>query len=196
LATLLGVTLFVAACGSSSNKASSNAAPAASSTPASTSTATKAPATSSSGLTISTAKGPDGTYLTGASGRAVYLWVADPTGKSVCSGGCASVWPPVISNGTPNVSGGLSASGFTTFTRSDGKKQLAFHGHALYYFAADTTAGQLTGQGSNSFGAKWWLLSPSGTEITSSGSGASSSSSGGAAASGGSSTSTSGGGWG
>jgi predicted lipoprotein with Yx(FWY)xxD motif len=171
LAALLGVALLVAACGSSSKTTSSTAAPAASSTPST------AASTSPSGLTISTAKGPEGTYLTGASGRAIYLWVKDPTGKSVCAGACAALWPPVTGNGTPNVSGGLKASDFTTFARSDGTKQLAFHGHALYYYAPDQTAGQLTGQGSNQFGAKWWLLSPAGAAITSSGSGASSSSS-------------------
>jgi predicted lipoprotein with Yx(FWY)xxD motif len=183
-AALLGIVLLVAACGSSSKTTTTSAAPAASSTP---STTTKAPSTTSSGVTISTAKARGATYLTGASGRAIYLWVKDPSGKSVCSGACAALWPPVISNGTPNVSGGLNASGFTTFTRSDGGKQLAFHGHALYYYAPDQTAGQLTGQGSNQFGAKWWLVSPAGAAITSSGSGASSSSSGG---------SSSGGGWG
>jgi predicted lipoprotein with Yx(FWY)xxD motif len=38
---------------------------------------------------VSTVSGAHGTYLTGPSGRALYLWVADSSGKSVCSGACA-----------------------------------------------------------------------------------------------------------
>jgi hypothetical protein len=92
-----------------------------------------------------------------------------------------------------------------TITRSDGAKQVTYKGHPLYYYTADTSAGQTTGQGSNQFGAKWWLVAPSGSGITSgsasssgsstaasSSSGSSSSSSGGSSSGG----SSSGGGWG
>ena len=93
-----------------------------------------------------------------------------------------------------------------TITRSDGTKQVTYKGHPLYYYISDTKAGQTTGQGSNNFGALWWLVSPSGAAITKSvsgGSSSSSSSSGGGysrgsstSSSAGSSTSSSGGGWG
>ena len=43
---------------------------------------------------------------------------------------------------------------------------MTYDGHPLYYFAPDTSKGSLTGQGSDSFGAKWWLVAPSGTAIT------------------------------
>jgi predicted lipoprotein with Yx(FWY)xxD motif len=107
-----------------------------------------------------------GNYLTGASGRALYLWVADKGGKSACSGACTGVWPPVTTSGTPSVSGGAQASDLGTIIRSDGVKQVTYKGHPLYYYAADTSAGQTTGEGSNSFGAKWWLVAPTGSEIT------------------------------
>jgi predicted lipoprotein with Yx(FWY)xxD motif len=68
------------------------------------------------------------------------------------------------------VTGGALASDVGTTSRSDGTKQLTYKGHPLYYYAADTSAGQTTGQGSNSFGAKWWLVTPSGSSITSGGS--------------------------
>jgi predicted lipoprotein with Yx(FWY)xxD motif len=180
---VLGITLGVAACGSSSNTSSSS--PAASATPAASSSSPSA-----GGITIGTASGPDGTYLVGASGRALYLWVADSGGKSSCSGECAKVWPPVIASGTPKVSGGVSASQLGTIKRSDGSSQVTYNGHPLYYFISDSGAGTIKGQGSDSFGAKWWLLGASGAAITK---GASSSSSSGS--SGSSSTTTSGGGW-
>jgi predicted lipoprotein with Yx(FWY)xxD motif len=114
-------------------------------------------------------------YLTGASGRALYLWVADSNGQSACMGACAKAWPPLVSSSTPTVSGGVSASDLGTTTRPDGTKQVTYKGHPLYYFIADPTAGTTRGQGNNGFGAKWWLVSPSGTAITASGANASSS---------------------
>jgi predicted lipoprotein with Yx(FWY)xxD motif len=130
-------------------------------------------------------KGADGTYLVGPAGRALYLWVADKNGMSNCSGACATVWPPVIAKSNPSASAGVKVSDLGRITRSDGSKQLTYQGHPLYYYIADGHAGMTTGQGSNSFGAKWWLVAPSGAAITAGNSTA--------AASGGSS---SGGGWG
>jgi predicted lipoprotein with Yx(FWY)xxD motif len=64
--------------------------------------------------------------------------------------------------------GGADASALGTTTRSDGTKQVTYKGHPLYYFIADKRPGQITGQGDGSFGAKWWLLTPSGSAITTS----------------------------
>jgi predicted lipoprotein with Yx(FWY)xxD motif len=192
VAALLGVVLGVAACGGSGSSHPATA---------STTPSSSASSTASSGISIATAKGPMGTYLTGASGRALYLWVADSGGKSACSGACAQVWPPVIANGNPSASGGAMSADLGTITRSDGTKQVTYEGHPLYYYAADRSAGQTTGQGSSSFGAKWWLVTPSGTEITDvkssgSSSGGSSSSASASSSSSGSSGSSSGSSWG
>lgn len=169
-AALLGVSLLVAACGSSSSSSTTSAAaPAATSSSGSSASATA--------LSIGTAKGADGTYLTGASGRALYLWLADSSGKSNCSGACASAWPPLTTKATPAASGGVKAADLGTITRSDGSKQVTYDGHPLYYFAGDSGPGTTTGQGSDNFGAKWWLVAPSGTAITHSASSSSSSSS-------------------
>jgi predicted lipoprotein with Yx(FWY)xxD motif len=144
-----------------------------------------------------------GTYLTGASGRAIYLWSADKGGKSACSGACATTWTPVTTTGAPSASGGAVSGDLATITRSDGAKQVTYKGHPLYYYSADTRAGQTTGQGTNSFGAKWWLVAPSGSGITGTSSSSSGSSGSSSAASSGSSSSSSssggsssGGGWG
>jgi predicted lipoprotein with Yx(FWY)xxD motif len=163
LAALAGVMLVLAGCGSASSS-SSSATSASSSHPAAASTTTS-PA-SATGAEISTSKGPEGTYLTGASGRALYLWVADGNGQSSCSGECAKAWPPVLTMGTPIASGGVSAAGLATITRPDGTKQVTYHGHPLYYFVADPGPGTTKGQGSDSFGARWWLVAPSGAAIT------------------------------
>jgi predicted lipoprotein with Yx(FWY)xxD motif len=150
---LVAAAVFLAACGSSSNNNGGGGAPAKTSS-------------SSGKLTLGTANGADGTYLTDGSGRALYLWVADGDGKSTCTGACATAWPPLTAKGTPAVSGGVHASDVSTITRSGGATQVAYMGHPLYYYAGDGSPGQTTGQGSDGFGAKWWLVAPSGAAIT------------------------------
>ncbi len=170
LGALLATALLAAACGSSGTSSSTSA----SSTPAagSSSTATA----SSAALVITTKSGSAGSYLTDGSGRTVYLWVKDGINKSNCSGACASAWPPVTASGTVTASGGALSKDLGSITRSDGTKQVTYDGHPLYYYAGDTSPGQTNGQGSDGFGAKWWLVSPNGTMITASESGTSPSS--------------------
>ena len=128
---------------------------------------------------ITTKSGSAGTYLTNGSGRAVYLFVKDAANKSECSGACAAAWPPVPSSGTVTASGSAVSADLGSITRSDGSKQVTYDGHPLYYFAGDSGAGTTNGQGLNNFGAKWWLVAPSGASITGSGASPSSSSGGG-----------------
>jgi predicted lipoprotein with Yx(FWY)xxD motif len=157
--------MLVAACGSSgSTTSNATVAPSAGGSAAS-STANATPA-SSNGLAISTASGKDGTYLVGAGGRALYLWVADHGGMSSCSGACAKAWPPLTTKGKPIADSGVNASSLGTIKRSDGTTQVTYKGHPLYYFIADKAKGSIKGQGSDSFGADWWLVSPSGSAIT------------------------------
>jgi predicted lipoprotein with Yx(FWY)xxD motif len=147
---LLGTSLLVAACGSSSP----------------TTHTTRSSGSGAASVLISTAKGAAGTYIVGAAGRAAYLWVADSNGKSRCYGGCATNWPPLLTKATPRASGGVNAADLGTVTRSDGSKQVTYNGHPLYYYAGDGGGGTTYGQGSDGFGAKWWLVAPSGQAIT------------------------------
>ena len=191
VAALATAALIVAGCGSSSSSSSSAAAAPAAATSAASTTSSAAAAT---GVTIKTAKDSAGTYLAGPNGHALYLWVADSGGKSACSGACAHAWPPLVTKGNPSAGSGVNASDLGTIMRSDGTEQVTYKGHPLYYFIADTSAGSTRGQGSEGFGAKWWLIAPSGAAITA-GATASASYSG-SSSGGGSSSSSSGGGWG
>ena len=151
----LGSALLAAAC-------SSAAAAPASSAPAAGSPASA----SATGTVITTEAGSAGAFLTSGSGRTVYLWAKDGMNMSACSGACAAAWPPVPATGKLTATGGAKASDLGTITRSDGTKQVTYDGHPLYYFVGDSGAGQTNGQGSDNFGAKWWLVSPSGAQIT------------------------------
>ena len=154
----LAAVLATAAC---SAAAASPSAPA-SSAPAAGSSASA----STTGTVITTHAGSAGAFLTNGSGRTVYLWAKDGMNMSACSGACAAAWPPVPATGTLTATGGAKASDLGTITRSDGTKQATYDGHPLYYFVGDSAAGQTNGQGSDNFGAKWWLVAPSGAKIT------------------------------
>ena len=147
--------LLAAACGT-----------AAGSTTGSTAAGTPASSGSSTATVIESHAGSAGAFLTNSSGRAVYLWAADSMNKSMCSGACAGAWPPVTSKGQVTAANGAKAADLGTITRSDGTKQVTYLGHPLYFFAGDSGPGQTNGQGSDSFGAKWWLVAPAGTKIT------------------------------
>jgi predicted lipoprotein with Yx(FWY)xxD motif len=163
----LAAAATVAACSSAAN--STAAAPAA---PATGSPAAASPAggsaAASGGTVITTAKSSAGTVLTNGSGKAVYLWVKDTGAMSNCNGACAGAWPPVTTTGAATATGGAKASDIGTITRSDGTKQVTYDGHPLYYFSGDSGPGMASGQGSDAFGAKWWLVTPAGSDVTAS----------------------------
>ncbi len=89
-----------------------------------------------------------GSYLTDLKGMTLYTSDKDTSGVSNCTGACATNWPPYVSGATAQSQ--LPAN-ITVITRSDGSKQFAWKGMPLYYFASDTQAGQITGDGVNGF---------------------------------------------
>lgn len=165
LAIVATVLALVTACGSSNKSGNTGAAP------------SQAGGSSGAAAVVQTTSGSLGTYLTDGAGRTLYLWVADKSGPSMCYGGCAQAWPPLLTNGAPTAGKGVDASKLGTTNRKDGTTQVTYNGNPLYYFAEDTAANQTKGQGNNGFGAKWWIVAPGGDPITGSGGSASPSSS-------------------
>ena len=156
--------LLAAACGSAAASPSSGSQASGSQSSGSQSSAPASSGTASATVIASHA-GSGGTFLTDG-GRSVYLWNADAMNKSNCSGACAGAWPPVMATGKVTASHGVKPSDLGTIARSGGGKQVTYNGHPLYFFAGDSGPGQTNGQGSDSFGAKWWLVAPSGSQIT------------------------------
>jgi predicted lipoprotein with Yx(FWY)xxD motif len=168
---VLGATAVVAlaGCGSSGNGGSTGAAASSGGGlyGGDANTTAAPPAKSSSGTaTIATKKTKLGTILVDSKGRTLYLWVADKGGRSVCDGGCAQAWPPVLTKGAPKAAGAVKANLLGTTKRADGTTEVTYKGHPLYTFVEDHAPGDTTGQGSNGFGALWWVLSPAGQAIT------------------------------
>lgn len=138
------VALLVAACGNNSGTTTG-------SSPAPTATLAGAPTptTSGSGAVVQTASATvDGkavTILTNTKGMTLYYRTSDTT-TSVCSGGCAQDWPPLLfsGSGTPASTGQLP--GTLSVVKDANGTQVAYQGHPLYTFESDTAPGQTKGE--------------------------------------------------
>jgi predicted lipoprotein with Yx(FWY)xxD motif len=117
------------------------------------------------GAKVGIGKSPLGRILVDGKGITLYDFVKDKGTTSVCYGACAALWPPLIAKGKPIAGPGVRASLLGTTKRKDGKLEVTYNGHPLYYFVTDHKPGQTTGQGVNQFGGPWWVLSPAGKEI-------------------------------
>jgi predicted lipoprotein with Yx(FWY)xxD motif len=123
------------------------------------------PGHAASAATVKTRHGKLGTFLVGPNGRTLYLFKADKTSKSTCYGDCAKFWPPLLTSGKPKAAGKTKSSLLGTTKRTDGKMQVTYKGHPLYYFVSDKKAGDTKGQDINGFGAQWYVVAPSGKQI-------------------------------
>lgn len=114
--------------------------------------------------TVSTATSSEyGNYLVNADGMALYLFEADVQGeKSTCYDGCATAWPPLLSESAPTVSGKANADFLGTIERKDGTMQVTYNGWPLYTFIKDKAPGDTNGQDVHGFGGEWYLVSPQG----------------------------------
>jgi predicted lipoprotein with Yx(FWY)xxD motif len=117
------------------------------------------------GVKVALAPSPLGGILVDGKGITLYDFVKDKGRVSSCYGACAALWPPLITKGKPVAGRGVRASLLGTTKRKDGKLEVTYNGHPLYYFVTDTKAGQTTGQGVDQFGGPWWVLNAAGREI-------------------------------
>jgi predicted lipoprotein with Yx(FWY)xxD motif len=96
-----------------------------------------------------------GTILVDQDGKTLYLFEADAMNKSNCSGGCATVWPPITMSGTATAGSGVSAKLISTTMRPDGSSQVTYAGHPLYWYEGDSNPGDTHGEGLTDFGGSW-----------------------------------------
>lgn len=116
----------------------------------------------SGAATVRVADSDLGEILVDGEGMTLYLFTNDVAGKSNCSGGCATTWPPLIADGDLEAGDGVDESGLATIDRDDGTKQVAYNGVPLYYYAPDEAPGDTKGQG---VGGVWYVLGPDGKAI-------------------------------
>lgn len=106
-----------------------------------------------------------GMILVSSKGRTLYLFRKDKGGSSACTSSCAAYWPPLVARGKPTAGAGVKASLIGTTKRSDGSRQVTYNKHPLYTYTLDTKAGQVNGEGSSNFGAKWYAVSAAGAAV-------------------------------
>lgn len=170
-AALAALALVVAGCGGYSKSSGGSSKSAGASQPAysggSSGTSTAA---AGSAAKVSVKSSKLGKILVGATGRTLYLFLKDKGSTSTCSGPCATVWPPLVTQGKPQTGPGASAALLGTTKRIDGHVQVTYHGHPLYFYASDHAPSDTTGQALNQFGAEWYVLTPAGTKLEKKGS--------------------------
>ncbi len=90
--------------------------------------------------------------LVNTSGMTLYTFDRDvaASGKSVCNGPCAALWPPAAAAGDAKAEGD-----FTIVVRDDGARQWAYKGKPVYTYGGDKKAGETTG---DNFKDSWHVI--------------------------------------
>jgi predicted lipoprotein with Yx(FWY)xxD motif len=130
-------------------------------TPTPSPTATATTPAKRTGTVISSAKSEFGNMLFDGTGQAIYLFDKEQTTKPECYGACAEAWPPVLTEGTPTAEDGAKQDLLDTTKRTDGKTQVTYGGHPLYYYAHEAK-NEVKCHNIQGFGGLWLVVTPTG----------------------------------
>jgi len=164
LPAVLATVALAAGCGSSSS----------SETGKSSGTSTDASVAVTVPLATASVSSLHKTVITDAAGRTLYVLVPETSTHLLCtSSACLGAWPPVVAGSASQVARAFPGIGahLGTIKRADGTLQVTIDGHPVYSYAGDSGSGQAVGEGLQSYGGTWLVLSPSGTVIHASGEG-------------------------
>jgi predicted lipoprotein with Yx(FWY)xxD motif len=115
--------------------------------------------------TVSVHSSAYGKILVNSKGDTLYLWVKDKSNQSECNTDCLGVWPFLLISGKPTAGSGVNAKLLGTI-KVKGGNEVTYNKHPLYTYVSDVKPGIISGEGSTSFGAAWWVVSPAGNAIT------------------------------
>ena len=102
-----------------------------------------------------------GPVIADGKGEALYLFDKEETKRSECFGECATAWPPVLTKGAPRAGTGAKAKLLGTTKRPNGKLQVTYAGHPLYYYV-DDSPGTILCHDVAEFGGLWLVVKPNG----------------------------------
>ncbi len=102
-----------------------------------------------------------GSMLYDSRKQAIYIFEQDPKGKTVCYGECAVAWPPVYTEGEPQAAKGVKQSLLGTVKRRDGRSQVTYNGHPLYFYVNEAP-GEVRCHNVFLNGGTWWVIAPDG----------------------------------
>jgi len=122
--------------------------------PTSTTSITMAPAAST---TVTTKSNPTlGEILADSRAMTVYT-LTNGNAPVLCTGTCATFWPPVTVPAGTSPTAPPGVSGVSTVQNPNGD-QVTYQGLPLYDFSQDTTPSDANGEGINSFGGVWHVV--------------------------------------
>lgn len=116
------------------------------------------------GSKVTVRSSPFGKMLWDGKGRALYLFTRDAGKRSRCYGACAKAWPPFYTKGPPRAGKGAEASELSTTKRRNGRLQVTYNGHPLYYYV-DDPKGQVLCHNVVEFGGTWLVVGPGGNAL-------------------------------
>lgn len=151
----LPLALGTAACGDRSDSNASSPAPAGRAVQAAKRT-----------TTVKVVKTRYGRILVDGRGRALYLFTRERSPTARCYGACAAAWPVFYAGGTVKAGTGASRNLIGTSRRRDGRRQVTYKGHPLYYYVSDRRSGQVTCQDVAEYGGTWLVVAPTGDAVT------------------------------
>lgn len=100
-----------------------------------------------------------GRVLATASRRSLYLLSSEARGRITCTGGCLSLWPPLLVPRGARPRAGPGVAGRLGVIRlRGGSRQLTFNGYPLYTFVGDSGPAGAAGEGIAANGGVWYLV--------------------------------------
>jgi predicted lipoprotein with Yx(FWY)xxD motif len=151
LGTLFCCLVLLTACGGGSDpeaddSTSTASTPTPSQTQEQTPTRSASPTETSGTTDASSAPAEDGTrivvgdsdfgpMLFDDTGQAIYLFDIETTSEAKCYDECAVAWPPVFTDAAPVAGDGVDTTLLGTVERADGRLQVTYNDHPLYFYA-------------------------------------------------------------
>ena len=157
IALSIFIALFFAACGGSTTTGGGLYGGGSTNSPA-TPPATGGNASAVIQTATVSVNGQSVTVLTNAAGRTLYDLTADTPTSTACNSSCTTIWFPLLAKGAPSSTTPLPHQ--VSALRDANGQQVEYDGHLLYTFSGDTAAGQAQGEGIQSFGGIWHVVTP------------------------------------
>jgi predicted lipoprotein with Yx(FWY)xxD motif len=162
LLMLTATALIAAGCGDDDTNGSEDSAPAADMAMTEKEDAAMA---AKRGATVKVVGSEFGRVIADQRGEAFYLFDKENGEASRCYGECAVAWPPVLTKGKPRPGEGADADLLGTTKRRNGKLQVTYNGHPLYYYE-DDEPGRILCHNVDEFGGLWLVVNPGGNAVS------------------------------
>lgn len=119
--------------------------------------ATQPTASTAATLAIKTAQGDVGAFLTGPSGKTLYVFTRDAKNMSNCNADCLATWPALLVQNGQAIQGDGAATGTFGHISTAAGQQVTYNGAPLYYFSGDAKPGDTKG---HNLSGVWFVARP------------------------------------